>query len=412
MRILIILSIIFTFASCSFFQEETAILWTDRPELAIYAEQFNLIQTQYKIETKYMEQPAQRLLNTSEYPDIVMGNWLKSASTRTLFLNLNELFENERIRQNAFYPALLNLGKIDENQYLLPVSFNIPVVVFSAEHQQMVSNPFVITLDELKNLAQDFNLLKNDVYTNMGFSPIANKEFAFVVSSLYNASFKEDTPLTWDHAALERSINYLQMWTEEANSSIQHEEDFVFKYHYDPPAKLILSNRILFAYLPSYDFFTLGEDTRPQLAFRYISYKNSIPIDENMVFMGICRKGKAAKAAKAFIEWFYQDETQKTILANIKQNGLSDTLFGIGNGFSALRSVTESIYPQFYPSLLGHIPPADYLSPPNILPRNWLAIKEQVILPYLHERIRASQNNEIKSLETRISDWHTLNSMR
>jgi len=47
--------------------------------------------------------------------------------------------------------------------------------------------------------------------------------------------------------------------------------------------------------------------------------------------------------------------------------------------------------------------------PPNILPRNWMAIKERVLLPYLRERIRHSGNEEVRPLERRISDWYRLN---
>jgi ABC-type glycerol-3-phosphate transport system substrate-binding protein len=414
--IVLVICISFALASCSFFQglfeNETAILWTDRPEMAIYAEQFNLVQDRYKIEIQYMEQPAAQLVNTSEYPDIIVGNWLKSASTRTFFLGLDGLFHDELINPNNFYPALLNLGRIDEIQYLLPVSFNVPVVVFSAQHQDLVSNPFTITLDEIKNLGQNFNIQNNDVYTKMGFSPTENDEFAFIVSSLFRTSFREGSPLAWDALALEKSMQYVQTWIREANTAIRSEEDFVFKYYYDPPEKLILSDRILFAYFSSYDFFTMSEESRSQLAFRYISHNNIIPVDERMVYMGICKRGKAREAAKAFVEWFYQDESQRNILADMRQNRLSDTLFGIGNGFSALRSVTESVFPQFYANLLGHIPPADYLSPPNILPRNWPSIKSEVILPYLHERIRTEHLNEIKTLENRISDWYRLNPLR
>lgn len=418
MRRLIVLSIIImsAFLSCGFFkglfQHETAILWTDQPEFAIYAEQFNLTQDRYKLEVKYMEQAAQRLVSASEYPDIIVGNWLKSSSTRTFFWSLDGLFKDERIRADAFYPVLLNLGRIDEKQYLLPVSFNIPVVIFPAEQQNIVSNPFAVTLDEIKTLGKDFNVQKDDVYTNIGFSPAVDDEFSFVVSTLFNTSFREGSPLAWDPIALERALGYIQTWTQEANTDIQHEGDFIFKYYYDPPAKLILSGRILFAYLTSYDFFTMGEGTRSQLAFRYISHNNMIPVDERMVHMGICKKGKAREAAKAFVTWFYQDETQRNLMADTRQNRLSDNIFGIGSGFSALRTVTESVFPQFYPDLLGHIPPAEYLNPPNILPRNWLTIKQQVILPYLHERIRQEHKNDMRSLEQSISDWYKLNPMR
>ncbi len=414
MRKLIVLSIIAAFAvsSCGLFQKKTAILWTDQPVFALYAEQFNLIQDEYNIEIKFVENAAGQLVNTSLYPDIVVGNWLKSSSTRTFFSSMDALFDDGQIQRNAFYSALLNLGRIDNIQYLLPVSFNIPVAVFSAEHENLVSNPFTITLDELKNLGKDFNVQNNGVYINMGFSPIANDEFAFTVSSMFSTSFREGNPLAWDSLALRRAVEYLQTWTKDANTTIQGEKDFVFKYFYDPPVKLILSRRILFAYFTSSEFFTMGEDTRAQLAFRYISHNNSIPVDERMVYMGICNKGKAGKAAKAFVEWFYQDETQRKLLADARKNRLSENIFGIGNGFSALRTVTESVFPQFYSNLLGHIPPADYLNPPNILPRNWMLIKEQVILPYLLESMSREEGEQIKTLENRISDWYKLNPMR
>ncbi len=98
MRRLIVLFIIIALvsASCGLFQSETAILWTDQPEFAVYAEQFNLTQTRYKIEIKFMKQPAQQLVITNEYPDIIVGNWLKSSSTRTFFMGLDELFKDEK----------------------------------------------------------------------------------------------------------------------------------------------------------------------------------------------------------------------------------------------------------------------------------------------------------------------------
>ena len=74
-----------------------------------------------------------------------------------------------------------------------------------------------------------------------------------------------------------------------------------------------------------------------------------------------------------------------------------------------MKTVTEQIFPQFYPDLLGHIPPDNYLLPPNILPRNWMEIKERVLLPYLREKIRSTNQEEVRPLERRITDWYRLN---
>jgi hypothetical protein len=158
--------------------------------------------------------------------------------------------------------------------------------------------------------------------------------------------------------------------------------------------------------------FTLTQERRANLDFRWIAENNTIPLAEGTVYYGIHKKGRAKKAATAFTRWFFQESTQRLLLEASKNNRMNETLFGIGNGFSGLRTVTEQIFPQFYPGLLGHIPPEAFLSPPNILPRNWMVIKERVILPYLHERIRNTSGEESRSLERRLVEWNRLNRER
>ncbi|MDR0876994.1 MAG: extracellular solute-binding protein [Treponema sp.] len=395
--------------SCSAGRGKTAVLWTDRPEFALYTEYFNSSQDQYKVETRYFESPAQRLIGAGVYPDIVVGSWLKSASTRAFFKPLDGFLKNRSITSNAFYPRLLALGKIEGRQYLLPVSFNIPALVFARDKQDLLSNPFTIGFDEIKTLGKAFNAENNGVYTRMGFSPAWNDDFLFITAALFNTSFREADPLAWDQAALERAMTFVYDWTTGVNTSVQAEEDFTFKYFYEPPEKLALSGRILFAYLDSSALFTLAEDQRSSLDFRWVAEKSAIPLIGGSVYYGIPKQGKAKKAAAAFTRWFFQADTQRLLLEKSREIRLIETSFGLAGGFSALRPVTEQIFPQFYPSLLGRMPPENFLFPPNILPWNWTAIKERVILPYLHERVRHVSRDEIRPLERRISEWHRLN---
>jgi hypothetical protein len=74
-----------------------------------------------------------------------------------------------------------------------------------------------------------------------------------------------------------------------------------------------------------------------------------------------------------------------------------------------MKTVTEHIFPQYYSKLLGHMPPEDYLSPPNILPRYWMTLKERVLLPYLRERIRSPSPEDTRPLNHRINDWIRIN---
>jgi ABC-type glycerol-3-phosphate transport system substrate-binding protein len=396
-------------ASCGAGGREQAVFWTDQIEFAIYADQFNSIQDVYKVEVHYFDSPAQKLAQGLEYPDIVAGNWLKSASTRTLLNPLDNLFRDEALNQDHFYPQLLALGKIENRQYLLPVSFNIPALVFARGNGSLISNPFTIGLEEIKALGRDYNQENGGAYSRMGFSPAWNDEFLFVTTKLFNAGFREANPLAWDSMAVERAIVYTQQWIREANTSIQQVDDFTFKYFYDPPAKRLISGHILFTYMGSAELFTMTQERRDTLDFRWIAEANTIPLNEDTVYYGICKKGKAKKAAEAFTCWFFRPETQMQLLEAARDRRITENSFGIGGGFSALRSVTEQIFPRFYPILLGHIPPEDYLVPPSVLPQNWPALKEKVILPYMHDRIRHDSREAIAPLERRINEWIRLN---
>jgi ABC-type glycerol-3-phosphate transport system substrate-binding protein len=398
------------FLSCGVNRGEPAILWTDQSEFAVYAEYFNSQHEFYKVEVRYFDSPAQKLAREEEYPDIVAGNWLKSAAARTFFVPLDRLFKNQTLNEAYFYPKLLALGKIENRQYLLPVSFNIPAMVFARDKEALISNPFTIDLEEIKKLGKEYNRESGGTYSRMGFSPAWNDEFLFVTAKLFNTAFREAAPLGWNSQALEDTLLYSRQWIAEANTGIQQVDDFAFKYFYDPPAKRLISAHILFAYMGSAELFTMAQEHRSGLDFRWIAEKNTIPLNEDTVYYGICKKGKARNAAEAFTRWFFQPETQTQFMESAQNKRINESSFGIGGGFSALRGVTEQVFPRFYPSLLGRIPPEDYLAPPNVLPRNWPAIKEKVLLPYLHERIRLNDQESISPpLEQRITNWIRLN---
>jgi ABC-type glycerol-3-phosphate transport system substrate-binding protein len=322
---------------------------------------------------------------------------------------VDKFFTKEVISQGDFYPRLLALGSIDNKQYLLPVAFNIPALVLSRDKGGLLSNPFTIGFEEIKTLGKEYNAETGGAYSRMGFSPAWDDEFLFITAGLFNVNFREASPVAWDAGALERAVAYIRSWINEANTGIRQVEDFSFKYFFEPPAQLATSGRILFAYMDSSQLFTLTQERRSALDFRWIAEKNTIPLSEDTVFYGLCKKGKAKKAAAAFTGWFFRQENQRLLLESGKNKRMNETSFGIAGGFSAIRSVTEQVFPRFYPSLLGHMPQEEFLSPPNVLPRNWTGLKERVILPYLHERIRSNDKEGLIPLERRISDWYRLN---
>ncbi|MDR1257159.1 MAG: hypothetical protein LBJ86_05375 [Spirochaetaceae bacterium] len=400
-------------ACCGKFDGNEAVMLTDRPEFAFYANQFNVSQDKYKIKIVYKSGAAEFFYGTSrgaginERPDIIAGRWLKSASTLKLWQNLDFVFARNSELENSFYPALLELGRFDNKQYLLPVSFDLPVIIFSETNSPLMSNPFTIELDEIKTLGKDFNEGRNNVFTRMGFSPLWNYNFLSETAVIFNAAFREGDPLDWNEKSLSGAVNYMRGWIEEVNSGIKAEDEFYFKYFFDPPAKLVNGGRILFAYMTSSEFFTMPGEMRAELDFRMLSGGGLIPVMENAVYYGLNRRGRAKQAARAFTVWFFNEDTQMLLLKKSMENRLSDTIFGLSNGFSAMHTVNGTVFPLYYPALLGHTPPVGLLAAPNILPQNWTDMKERVVIPYLLDSVRSEPSLPLKQ---RLNDWLRVNS--
>jgi hypothetical protein len=162
--------------------------------------------------------------------------------------------------------------------------------------------------------------------------------------------------------------------------------------------------------MESNDLFTLSEDNKNGLDFRWIGSEDNILLTEDTVYMGVMKKEKSPRATEAFVQWFFTVETQRQLLETSKANRMIESVFGICGGFSAIAPVTEQIFPRFYPDLLGRMPPAESLTPAPNLPANWVTIKERVILPYLHDRARTlNANNEVNPLEKRLEEWIRMN---
>ncbi|GMO33721.1 MAG: extracellular solute-binding protein [Termitinemataceae bacterium] len=400
---LFLVCLCFLFVSCGK-QDGTAKLWTDRPEFAFYAQYFNSSQNKYKIEVRQFDALAQSLLVSKERPDIIVGSWLKSSKTISRFKSLNEIIRKNNSLKKKIYESLLNIGKVGKRQLLLPVSFDLPLIIFSEENSHLVKDNFLIDIREVKTLGLDFNKKTNDVFTHKGFSPLWNNDFLFETARMMGAGFQEANPVEWNKEYLASSIDFLKDWIDNVNGGVVQEDEFFYKYFFNPPEKLIQQGRILFAYMRSTDFFNKTEQ-HTNMDFRLLSDEKIIPVYEGAVYYGLDKKSKGAKACEAFTLWFFKESTQELLLEESRKLHLNDTSFGIAGGYSAMRTVTENIFPRFYPELLGHLPPQEYLMPSKIKPLNWNELKERVIIPYIREECRGAQTSSTAALDQAVSEW-------
>lgn len=396
------------FVGCKRNNGSIARIWTDQSEFAAYVELFNLSQTRHRIIVEYKENPSEALINTRNNPDIVIGAWLKGEKARAHIIPIEYLFNELRINTRLFYQPLLELGSIKRRQYLLPVSFNLPAMLFSLDKSDLMENNFSLSLDHIQSLSREFNTKQEGLYTRMGFSPRWSSEFLYLIAQMFSSRFEEgQNILTWNEKDLSTSIDYLRNWSRSINESIRSEDDFQFRFLYDPPYRLVTSGRNLFSYISSDELCVLPQDKLQNIDFRWLMKDSAIPVRDDIVYLGICKKAENLPAAEAFVVWFFKEETQKILLERSKEMGILDQSFGISGGFSSIQTVNEKIFPLFYPLLFGHLPSQDSLEVPSILPNNWEQIKDYVVIPFFEAAVTVDppMKNPNQDLKNRLSDW-------
>jgi hypothetical protein len=376
--------------------------------MAQYVEMFNAEHSGYRIEAVYQADVAKALVERKAKPSLVAGRRLKASSLRFAFLSLDRMFTDLRLNQSAFYPDLLKLGKQEGRQVLLPVSFNLPVVLFLRENESLVKTGFFLSVDDIRSLGKSYNQMQGGAYVRMGFSPRWDAEFLYLYAALSDSGFKEGKPLSWNDGNLQKAIGSIRRWVEDSNGSALAEDDFQFKYLFNPGDRSVVEKRILFTYQDSDAFFILPEEKRSSLDFRWLSKDQKVPVRDDVPYLAMCRGAKGSRAAESFIAWFFKEDTQRRILEQAKASRTMEISFGVAGGFSSLKQVNEKFFPSFYPALVGHLPPAENLYMPLVLPRNWPLLKGEVILPLLAEYCSQPAAAGIpgqQDIQKRIHDW-------
>ncbi len=405
----LIVPLLISLVSCTGNLKEPVVIWTNRQEFASYAELFNVVQETVKVVVVYKENPVTSLPPAKDElpPDLVIGSWLRNDTTIKQFRPLNYLFSKQKIDPLILYSQLLEYGKVQNKQYLLPVSFNLPAMIFATKNDQLVTENHLLTPDQIRDMAAQFNKKnKSNIHTAMGFAPSWSTEFQYIVSQLRGVNFRGNNgTLEWNQEQLESTMDYFHHWTQTVNDSIQEEQDFSFKYLYTPEARHVLSDSCLFAYLPSDELFSTPQNLLQEIEFRWIHQDNKIPVKDDMVFMGIYKKSRNTAGAEAFISWFMTETTQHQLLERSTIMDLNVNPFGIAGGFSAIQSVTEQVFPLYYKTLLDNLPAAQYITPPTALLPRWESLKDRVIIPWLSAAISVEDINSTTSLSQLLSSW-------
>ena len=385
------------FSSCNEKTQTRIVIWTSCAEFAQYTELFNITHPGSNAVIVYKENPAQELPPAKDElpPDIVIGSWLRTDKTSKQFKSLDYLFDRQTISSSMFYEQLLDAGKNRNTQYLLPVSFNLPAVIFANSNSSLITENYTLSLDKIKSIGFAYNEQnKKGTFSKIGFIPSASSEFLY---------FREENgQIIWSDLRLRNAVNYVRDWINSNNGSVQEEQDFAYKYLFMPEYRQVTSNRTLLAYTTSDQLFGIMKTQELDVDYRWISGDNFIPIEDSFLMMGIYNKARNEQGATEFLSWFFNSQNQEAMLERKLEMNLNNEMFGIADGFSSLRDVTEHILPIYYNQLLTNLPPAGMLKVPQKLPARWDSYKSVVVEPYLNDVITSDKKLSIADYE---AEW-------
>ncbi len=389
-------------AGCADESANRVVVWSDIPEVAAYIELFNSAQSSYRAELQYHERPAERLRRAEDQPDLLISRYLANRDTAELMRPLDRLLSTGRVDEEAFYPDLLALGRFDGSQRFLPLSFDLPVIMFNRD-ADLELGTYAIDTAELRELGSAFNQRSDGRFTRMGFSPQWNAAFLYTLAQARGVGFREaDREMPdWSETALSKTLEYLEEWEAEHNEGNDEVARFTDRYLYDPDYQLLMRERIRFAYRSASDFFSKREAQREALDYRWLADDRMIRVLDGPVSTAISRTAQNRDGAESFLEWLYRRETQELLLQDLQRKRIQS--FGILGGFSAVTAVNEELFPRYYPELLGRVPPNRFLRFPNAHPEYWQRLRRDEIEPWLKRRL--TQGSTEQSLEQRLRTW-------
>jgi ABC-type glycerol-3-phosphate transport system substrate-binding protein len=413
------------FPSCRREPTELASIWTDVPELAIAVELFDAREGSTAVRLAWKRDLTAALLATvggkkaPGPPTLVVGRRLACAALRDRLCSLDYLLK-ELPSRDAVYPELLEGGIIDGKRILLPLSFNLPAIAFLRD-ARAAGDGVALSLEDMAAPSAAYGRQRGASGARMGFSPRWNERFLVKALDSGGARFQEGgaargLELGWDPRGLSAALDELASWSVRANGSAALEDDFQFKYLFAPPYRWLKEGRTLYAYMDSSEFFAVPEEKRAALDFRWFEKGGRVPVSDGTVYAGIMLGSSGRATAESFLRWFLTPEAQRAILERSRDDRALSFSFGVAGGFSSIRSANESIFPAFYPALVGRAPPAGKLSAPARLPEDWPALQAAVIAPWALEAMASRQSTEgspspdpSEDLAARLGEYHKRN---
>ncbi len=304
-----------------------------------------------------------------ETPDLVIGRNLNAA----------EILELMSPKISEVEPSQ------PEDALLLPLAYELPLIMGKSNVMASLSDPSTITLEELFSVAEPYTQRdRSERLSRVGFSPSWNPSSYTDMLAIRAPGIFSSGVQGADEKRLNEIVNEAREWIEAGSGGVEADQEFIKRYRYMPDEKLIADGRILFARTDFDSWTKLPDSTSSNLDIRYLKGPRTIPLVD-VTSLAVPRKGKSDKAALLFAQWLLKDETQSRLIQRWEQEGLP--VFGFLGGLSTNQRVNETTLLNHFPNMEGMIPESNYLSSRVLLPQRWKRIRSEVIQPWFADAL-------------------------
>jgi len=316
---------------------------------------------------------------------------------------LGDIVKPGKVDPSWFYSRLLAMGSRDNRPVLVPLSFSLPAIVYVRGPTDLPT--MFMPLDTLRAMSRTFNKTdKNGALSSVGFSPTWSADFLTSTALLFGMHLRpgRNGMPTWDENGLRKTVDFVTSWVADISGALPTAPS--------PPATCSTSRgrgtscwQTLRGPFSDSRHSRTSSDCRKRSAatwiFRWLSQDGLIPVLDDVLFAGIQRSSRDKSGARAFLQWFCSLSVQQTLITVNQSRRIG--VFGITNGFSALKGINEKDLPMKYPLLLGHIPQENLFSFPETLPDSWLRVRD-VIDPWI---VATARGQETETLQKKLEEW-------
>lgn len=383
--------------TCAGLADESFIVWGDRPEYAAYIDYYNTLDPQHRGYFQYKEQIfPDHIDRTTPPPHVIIAEHIAYRGAKRVMRTIPRSILNTP-PPGTFYENILSVGTIGRSQRVIPLSFNIPIVIFNRNQSfEFLTSP-AVTLEQLRREAEQLNRYTDETLSRVGFAPQWDGHFLYLGTKAYGANYREDRQnnIRWNEQEIFEALRYFRNW----NRDIEEEDlsGFVERYLREPLHARVTDQRIGFFVSDLTTYSRLDFD---QFDFRPLTNAQGIFIEENMTFIGMHRYRRNNAQAQQFVRWIIQQEAQNALIEHTE--GYNIDIFGFANGLSTIKEISARTIPRYYPWLIGSTLGISSAFVPSQLPKYWHRIREEVLEPWLKNFLNGVNQ---ESIENEIVKW-------